>query len=445
MATPQRLKDNQVPGGRAPSPARLAAFKTLTRLEETACSLHLEDCLHEICDAARVDRRDRKLAYEIACGCIRHMTWLEQVIGSHSSRPAHQLDPPLRWILLMGLYQIMFLDRVTPYAAVNESVLLCHHLGHAGWMAFANGVLRHVVHEHSTPGFVRPAFSDLSIQFSHPRWLIDEYQHVFGADRVPAILEWNNQIPQRHARARCPVPELMAELGATLVEAASEVGPTVVRVRDMAAVIASPAFAAGKLYIMQPWSIKTIQHLPLEDGWTVLDMCAAPGGKSIAMADAAKVEILALDITPSRLAIVNENARRCNVTSILTKALDARKCSAILSGRHFNAVLLDAPCTNLGVIQRHPEIKWRVAPKMIAEAAARQLDLMREGTQCLAPGGWLLYAVCTSSIDETTGLIEKVHTAIPSLQLVRSELTCPGQNASDGGFWALFKKLRAAR
>jgi 16S rRNA (cytosine967-C5)-methyltransferase len=346
----------------------------------------------------------------------------------------------LYWILLMGLYQILFLDRVTPYAAVNESVLLCRNLRHQGWMAFANGVLRHVVRARSAPGFARPVYEDLAVEFSHPEWLIGEYRRAFGPEHVREILKWNNKIPQRYARARGDVAALVREVGCGIIEPAPGVGPAMVHVHDMAALIATPAFTAGKFYIMQPWSVHTVAQLPVQDGWNILDMCAAPGGKSLALADAARVQVTALDISPTRIKVIEENARRCQVSTITTRVLDARACATAFEGRQFDAVLLDAPCSNLGVIQRHPEIRWRVQPEMLPAQAACQYELLQSGWQCVKPGGLLLYAVCTVSEQETIDIIERATRALPDLQLQKTELVYPGQRGTDGGFWALFRR-----
>ncbi len=438
LQNPEQANAPSAAPGRPPSPARLAAFRALVRLEQTGFNAHLEDVLHEICDTTGVTARDRKLAYEITSGCIRHRTWLDQFLDQHASRRSATLDPPLRWILLVGLYQILFLDRVTPYAAVNECVLLCRHQNNRGWMSFANGVLRTVVRERAQKDFVRPVYDQPAIQFAHPQWLIDEYTAMFGAEHVPAALAWNNSVPQRYVRVRCGVEELKAEMDGGIIAPAPEFGPSIVRVLDMAALIASSAFAAGRVYIMQPWSVRVAGRMPLQAGMRVLDMCAAPGGKSIAMADAADVKIAALDVTPARLALIEGNAKRSGVTTIETRVLDARSCAATLGEATFDAVLLDAPCTNLGVIRRHPEIKWRVQPGMVASVAQQQRDLLREGAKCVKPGGHLLYAVCTVSREETTGVLEMAQRELPWLALKEHELTGPGQNNMDGGFWALF-------
>jgi len=257
--------------------------------------------------------------------------------------------------------------------------------------------------------------------------------------RYHDILTWNNSRCVQYARVRRALPEVLRELGPS-AEHASAFGPDVLRLLDTSAVVMSHAFARGDLYIMQPWSQRVASMVPLRAGWRVLDMCAAPGGKTIAVADRDAAHITALELDAQRAEILRANLRRCRLSSIAVRVMDARLAAAEFGPATFDVVLVDAPCSNLGVIQRHPEVRWRVQPDDLPRLAAAQQMLLCAARQCVRPGGFIIYAVCTVAADETDAVIRSTLQASPDLRLQTRELTLPGDGMCDGGYWALLQR-----
>lgn len=413
--------------------ARELAWHVLVELERSTYCTHLDDMIHRACDDHNLPPRDHALAYELVSGCVRNKTLLEFYINQCSIRSAATLDTGLRWILVLALYQIEFLDRVAAYAAVNETVEICRHAGREEWVGYANGVLRTFLRQRELRGIREP--EDAATRWSHPAWLTELYTHVFGAEHLESILTWNNRVPSHYARVRGERDEIIAALPPGSVEPQPEYGSDVVRVRDTPRVLRSAAFRNGALYVMQPWSVYVARQLGVKRGWRVLDMCAAPGGKSIILADDGAAKVVAIDQAAHRVRALNDNLRRCQVTTVESRVLDGHDVVEAFGARTFDAVLLDAPCSNLGVIQRHPEIRWRVGQDEPVRLAAQQAGLLRAALQAVKPGGPVLYSVCTVSPQETTDVMAKMPPGICE----RHELTRPGARGFDGGFWALLR------
>jgi len=420
-------------GRRLHNLARELAWHVLVELDRSTYCQHLDDMVHRACDDYNLPPRDHALAYELVSGCIRNKTLLEFYISQCSARSAAALDTGLRWILVLALYQIEFLDRVAAYAAVNETVEICHHVRRSEWAGYANGVLRTFLRQRELRAIREP--DDLATRWSHPSWLVELYAAVFGAENVEPVLRWNNQIPIHYARVRGVREEVLAALPPGAAEPANEFGADMLRLRDVPRVIHSAAFRDGALYVMQPWSVRTARVLGLQPGWRVLDMCAAPGGKSIILADDGASHVVALDNAAHRIRALNDNLRRCHITTVEPRVLDGRDVLDVFPPRSFDAVLLDAPCSNLGVVQRHPEIRWRVSPDEPARLAREQRALLAAALRAVKPGGPVLYAVCTVTPDETTAVVAEAAQALCEFQ----ELTCPGTGGFDGGYAALLR------
>jgi len=207
-------------------------------------------------------------------------------------------------------------------------------------------------------------------------------------------------------------------------------------------VINSKSFKQGDLYVMQPWSARVAGNLPVQPGGRVLDLCAAPGGKTIALADRAALAIDAVEIDARRAESLRDNLRRCGVTCATVHVMDALTAATNLGAARYDAVLLDAPCSNLGVIQRHPEVRWRVRYEDVTTLAVTQAQLLRTASACVRPGGHILYAVCTMSLEETHECVQSFLQHQTGFTLCKEELSYPGQFDTDGGYWALLRRAQ---
>lgn len=417
------------------SVARAAALDALLRMQRKQFRVHLDDALEDVCGQYALSGRDRRLTHELIAGALRNASLLEWHLDRVSARPLQTLEPPIRWTLIMAAYQLLFLDRVGRHAAVHQAVELCKRVAPRA-AAFVNAVLRALLRQNDR---VAPAAiavpNELALRFSHPTWIVALYQARFG-DACPAILAWNNTRRQHFARIRRNPAAVLAELGPAVVPA-EKFGSDFLQILETFEVINSKSFKQGDVYVMQPWSARVAGALPVQPGGRALDMCAAPGGKTITLADRAALTIDALEIDPRRADSLRDNLRRCGVTCATVHIMDALNAATKLGAARYDAVLLDAPCSNLGVVQRHPEVRWRVRYEDVNALAAIQAQLLRTAAACVRPGGHILYAVCTMSPEETHECVQSFLQHHAGFTLRKEEFSYPGQFDTDGGYWAL--------
>jgi len=426
-----------LPDSPAHPTGRSAAVATLCTLEEHRFELHADETLFAYCDQCALPERERGFAHEIVFGCLRHKTWLEKLIARKSAVLIKDMDPGLRWILATAVFQMTFLERVPVFAAVNEAVALAAARGGRKWTGFANAVLRGLVRE-ALLEQPRPGDGRLEDVYSHPAWLVARLVRQFGAERAAAILAWNNTRPGLYAYVTGPRDSAINALTAAGVAGESAFGAKILQVLEPKEFLHSSCFAQGRLYVMDPWSVAVAQRVPVGPGCRVLDMCAAPGGKTIVMADRAEVSITACDHAAARLETLRGNIARCHARNVEVRAVDGRDASREFGQGAFDAVLLDAPCANTGVIRRKPEVRWRLRPDDIRRHAAAQKKLLSSAVACARAGGHVVYAVCSIMPEESTGVVDAC-VATGAAVCVEQWLTLPGAEGTDGGFCALLR------
>lgn len=365
------------------SPARVAAARTLLGVEGGA---HADELLAQL---APSDPRDRALAWHLALGVLRRQGTLDRALKPHLKRPLDRLDAPVRVVLRLGVFERWF-ARTRDHAAVSQAVELTRLLGAGRASGFVNAVLRKI------PTEVPPLdpFDDL------PPWL---------AERLRAWPDWVARLHEPSpvcgvwTHPDQPVPGV-ADGPAC---AAGEPVPGAFRLLPgEGSIDARPGFEAGAFWIMDPASaaVADLLHHALPAPSTVLDACAAPGGKALRLA-AHGHTVTAVDLEPSRLARIHENTARTGL-SVDTTAHDWESGPASLG--QFQGVLVDAPCSAIGVIRRHPEIRWRRSPADPASMAVRQRTILRNAAQHVAPGGVLVYAVCSPLPEEGLAVAESL-------------------------------------
>jgi 16S rRNA (cytosine967-C5)-methyltransferase len=355
--------------------------------------------------------RDRALATELVYGTLVWQGRLDHFLRRLLHEPLERLDPPVRAALRLGLYQLRVLERVPAYAAVDASVRLAGK--RAGGLV--NAVLRRATRE-DEPALPDDPIDRLAIEWSHPRWLVDRWVHELGAGEAALLLEANTRPPHVAIRPnlRRTTPDalrtMLAEAGIETGSSAVADGALVVesgaaRLRDL------PAWRDG-LFAFQGEASQLVARLvDVPPGARVLDACAAPGGKTLAIGErlGAGRPIVALDRNRTGLARLVRDAARLGVEAVVAEA-DARRPPTACT---FDAVLLDAPCSGLGTLRRHPEIKWRRQPEDVARLAALQHELVMGVAPLVKPGGLLVYAVCTRTREETTGVVDALLAAHP--------------------------------
>ncbi|MBI2411897.1 MAG: 16S rRNA (cytosine(967)-C(5))-methyltransferase RsmB [Deltaproteobacteria bacterium] len=428
--------------------ARLSALKVLERVEAGAY-------VDIILDAglSGLDEADAGLATELVYGVLRWKGRLDHIIDNFSSIKTAKLERRVLIALRLGAYQLLFLDRIPARAAINETVNLVKSGGERK-AGFVNAVLRALDAGRSKvvwPDREKAPVRFLSAFYSHPEWLVKRWVERLGLDEAEALLKANNERPPRTVR----VNTLIASKD-TLVK---EIGGQACAYSPVCLKVDSMVDAHEKRYYIQEEASQLVPLLlRLKPGMTVLDACAAPGGKTTHMAEIMnnKGLILALDKYAGRLNTVERAAKRLGVSIIRTVASDSERPLPFKEDT-FDAILLDSPCSGLGVLRRAPDMKMRRKESDIKELSGRQESLIENLSRYLKKGGRLVYSTCTFEPEETDGVVmdflerhkefrlEKAGAGLPEscAKLVDKDgflRTYPHRDGLDGFFGAVLVK-----
>jgi len=377
------------------SPARQTAFQVLLLVEQGG---YASDLL--LSRTRGLDSRDAGLASEIVYGCLRFQGQLDFLIEQLSGRPPQRLDPEVRVALRMGVFQRRWLDRVPAHAAVSESVDLVKRAGKRSSAGLVNAVLRKV-----RKGPVR--WPDRATELSLPSWLLERWSAQYGA-----------QTAEKIAAAFLEPPATYVRIPSGIVPEGLKAEPT-----EIAGCFRVIEGARGDLRVQDISSQAIVPLLELRPGLSFLDVCAAPGNKT-AQALESGVRAVACDLHLSRLEGLKGLA--CDLVVLDgTVPLPFR--------RRFDRILLDAPCSGTGTLGRNPEIKWRLKPGDLAGHHARQVKLLANALEVLAPGGRLVYSTCSLEREENQAVLETVLGGVPQRGVTR----VPGVDAGDGFFAAV--------
>ena len=422
------------------SPARWAAFDILRRVADGAFSSVLLAT-----EEPKLKPADRALTHELVLGVLRWQSWLDQIVEHFSKRRAETLDLAVRIALRMGLYQLRFLSRIPASAAVNESVNLVRAAKVSSAAAFVNAVLRRAIREadYDPASSTQDPLEKLAIETSHPVWLIDRWVKSFGSGEAESLARANNDIPPtafRVVHTRGNEDELFQQLTAagaaversTLAERALRISGAPAIVRDLS--------TNGQIYLQDEASQLVAHVLDARPGERVLDLCAAPGGKTTLLADRAgdNAFVVAADRSPTRITTVTTTAALHQLKGIQPVLLDAGN-KLPFAPNAFDRVLVDAPCSGTGTLRRNPEIRWRLANDDIPNFAAAQKQFLRNAAEVLKPGGRLVYSTCSVEREENEEVVAdflKTHTGFAQLKTLR---TWPHREGSDGFFMAVLE------
>lgn len=371
-----------------------------------------------------IPARDRAFVQELFYGCLRHRLALDFLLRQIAGRPPR---PVVADILHLGLYQLCFLDKIPAHAAVNESVALAKQLASPAEAKFVNAILRRANRKalDAAPPWIR---------HSHPEWLWRRWVARYGEVDTEALCQWNNEPPPLYIRT------LTGELPSGIQAVPSGLHPLCWRVTDAAGLFELPA----KFYAQDPSTLIAVDMLDPQPGESVLDMCAAPGGKTTYIAqkmhDTGK--IIAADSSNVRLGKVAENCRRLGVTCVATLACEGTRLDRCLRGTQFDRVLLDAPCSNTGVVRRRVDLRWRLQTDEIARLAVVQAQLLAAAGEFVKPGGMLVYSTCSLEPDENERVAERFRESHPKFTLDATRSIFPPHDKMDGAFVARFRYLQ---
>lgn len=420
--------------------ARSAAFRVLNRVEGG-------DAYADILimkETEGMPALDAALATEIAYGVLRWKIRLDYTIDLFASIKAKKLEHRVLNALRIGVYQLLFLDRVPPSAAINETVKLLRKDGPRK-SGFVNAVLRKMHSERA--GVALPdsgsSVKRLSIIWSHPEWIVKRWVERYGEEEAGALCNANQEVPPKVVRVntlKTTLEKLIEELKTKGYEAhAGKYSPFAVEVKG-----GGPMGAFDPAYYIQDEASQIISMLVSPSpGSSVLDACSAPGGKTTHMAQLMgnRGSILALDKHASRLEAVERSAARLGVKIIKTREADAAKPFVFAEENSFDYILCDAPCSGLGVVRRSPDIKYRRRAEDIQRLAATQGSLLDNLARYLKKGGILIYSTCTFEHEETAEAVESFLKRNTGFALEHAASVLPGSCAGlvdEKGFFRSF-------
>jgi 16S rRNA (cytosine967-C5)-methyltransferase len=372
------------------SPARAVAFRVVRRVFEEGA--YADRALTAEADRAGLDPRDRALAMRLAYGAVQRARTLDHLAERLTGRPAGDLDPATRAGLRLGLLQLHFLD-VADHAAVSEAVELVK-ADSPGGARLVNAVLRRAARE-KAPTLPDDTPHQAALAHSVPDWLAELWWEELGAEEARALLRTVNNPPEHALRVNALVP---AELPGIPATAADEPPEAVVLTGPWDAFV-SPEWRAGAVQPQSRASMLAARALAPRPGERVLDLCAAPGGKTTHLAAlmGGTGEVVAVERHPGRAEALRRTAERLHAHTVRVTVGDAAEFTA---DTPFDRVLVDPPCSGLGTLQSRPDLRWRTSPEQIAELAALQERILAAGERALRPGGTLVYSVCTLSAAE---------------------------------------------
>jgi len=369
-----------------------------------------------------LERRDRALATQLVSGTIKWRLKLDHVI-KHFSRKKRVVSPVILNILRMSIYQLMFLDKVPDYSVTDEAVRIAKAEGDAFQARYVNAILRTYLRERdgiAYPGLESDPVKHISVMYSHPPWLVSRWLARYDAGEVVALASANNRIPLTGIRVNrlrsdvAGVEGILAAGGADIIEGERLV-PYHFYIRGAGTIDASPAYRQG-LFQVQDAGSALIGHLVSpEPGQVAADLCSAPGGKATHLYELAggKARVVAADLVAGRLLKVRENAERLGHSGISVVVADAGRPP--IAGA--DAVLLDAPCTGLGVIARKWDLRWIKRENDIARMAAYQKEMLLGAAGAVKSGGVLVYSTCSIEPDENEKVVEAVMAESGDLEL----------------------------
>jgi 16S rRNA (cytosine967-C5)-methyltransferase len=399
------------------SRARTIAFDILVRVANQGA--YADEALRTELET-NVRSEDAGLATELVLGVLRWQRLLDFIIDQSLRKSSHALDIEVRVALRMGAYQILYLDRIPAHAAVHESVELVKRARKSSAASLVNAILRKIDTEQSWGNFANNSISLLipenfslaermGIQYSHPTWMVERWLRIFGEDRTRALHGTNNRAPitsgylldsERREDAVASLRDLgcHVRLGRLLRDA---------WVFEGGNPSASEAVRRGWVVIQDEASQAVAHLVGVQPGDRVLDLCAAPGGKTLLLARAAGEQghVIAADLYEHRVRSMKERFEQAGVRNVETMTLDAAQ--PLPFDRPFERILVDVPCSGTGTLARHPEIRWKLRAEDLSDLHDRQVRLLRNALPHLAEGGHLVFSTCSLEPEENEDVVEE--------------------------------------
>ena len=419
------------------APARLAAIDALRAIDERPIDLG-----DAIADARQrlQDERDRALLLELVTGTLRMRGALDYQIGLRSSRPIEKLDAAVLRVLRLAAFQLLYLSRLPASAVINDAVDLTRRAGKSSAAGMVNAVLRKLAREQHQLQWP----DDLAIVHSHPRWLVDRWVARHGREPAEQWLQFNNRAPalclavNRTVATRDEVARQLADAGVTTEPTTR--APDGLRVID-GHPLRLDAFTAGRFIVQDEASQLIATLVDIAPGARVLDLCASPGGKTVALSAAAgpSGSVVACDVRPHRVRLLNRTVARCRLanTHVVHVAPDG---TLPFRSTSFDAVLIDAPCSGLGTVRRDPDIKWRRAEADLERFAGAQRHLLDRAATLVKQGGVVVYSTCSSEPEENEHVVDGFLQGGAPFRLERTHQTLPFRDGLEAFYGAVLRR-----
>ena len=365
----------------------------------------------EILKKSNLDIRDYNLITNITTGVVQNRTYIDYIIKKNSKVRFKKIHKTILTILEMGIYQLLFLDRIPDYSIIDESVKLAKVYGNQGSSGFVNGMLRNIARNKDDIKVEKEGREYLEIKYSHPKYFIDEICERYSYEFCEELAKANNERPPFTIRVNT-LKTSKENLIKSLINQNYEVencklakdGLVVLNPTD---IFGTKDFLNGDFYVQDEASILVSEILAPKENSVVMDMCAAPGGKSTHMSAIMNNtgNISSFDISDSKIKLVKENIKRLGVKNITLKKSDATGIRLEYRDK-FDYILVDAPCSGLGLYRRKPEIKWNRLEEDLVELQEIQKKILRNASMYLKIGGSLVYSTCTISKLENEDVID---------------------------------------
>ena len=390
--------------------------------------------------AAALSSADTGLCRELVSGCVRWRRLLDWLI--ERATEGREQKPAVREILRLGLYQVFFLNRIPEHAIVNESVRLAKAERCLGQAGFINAMMRRFLREREQitrdiAGLQeeRPALGQ-----SHPDWLFDQWEPRWGREKTSRLMEWNNQPAPTCARVNLLVtdPGRLAKrweaegVEATPIDCDWAKPDSLFRLRQHPPLESLGSFRDGLFYVQDPSTLLAVALLDPQPGQAVLDLCAAPGGKTCHIAGRMNNngQLRAIDISESRLELLRENCDRMKVICASLGEADATATG------EYDRVLVDVPCSNTGVMRRRLDLRWRFSPSEAKRLADEQFKLLGQAAERAKTDGQLVYSTCSIEPEENEQLVARFLEVNPEWQLAAERSLHPVEDHTDGAYAA---------
>ncbi len=412
-----------------------------------------------------LDPRDRRWVQELVYGLLRSRGWIDAILAPRITGGLARLDADLGDLLRLGTYQLLSMGSVPAYAAIAQTVELAKRRHGIGASKLVNAVLRRIDRERDLPSVATPdgtaAALDrnhdlterLAIRTSHPRWLLERWIAAWGKEATERLTAHNNSEAPIIVR---PFGITRDELQEMLHERSVETIPTPLFADGLqlppgVALTQLGAFQRGQLFVQDAGSALVVQYASIPRGDVVADLCAAPGGKTLALLQAG-MRVIATDRSANRLQRLHANLERMHATDVDVREMDATAPTL----EPVDAILIDVPCTGTGTFRRHPDARWRLRVSDIALLPVLQRDILAAASSCVKPGGLLIYSTCSLEREENDAVVNEFLAeddafvleapeagVVPETVLDRGMLrVLPQTHGVDGAFAARLRRIR---